>query len=96
MAAMLRRHRALIVVLVPAAALRLFPYQAKPDGYPLRLRLLEPTHSLRLVATLQHLLGLAVGVTRYTLLLRLRLPPWAGLSRWRRRCSTATSFSRRR
>lgn len=102
MAAMVRRHRVLIVILVPAAAVRLaatlayrpalyfndsfeyvgvarrlFPYQAKPDGYPLLLRLLEPAHSLRLVATLQHLLGLGVGIALYALLLRLRLPAWA-------------------
>ncbi len=58
-------------------ARRLFPYQAKPDGYALLLRVLEPAHSLRLVAALQHLLGLGVGVALYALLLRLRLPRWA-------------------
>jgi Dolichyl-phosphate-mannose-protein mannosyltransferase len=59
------------------AALRLQPNQSKTTGYSLFLRLLEPFHSLTLVAGLQHLMGLGVAVMIY---LRLRR---AGVSaRW--------------
>jgi hypothetical protein len=59
------------------AALRLRPDQSKTTGYSLFLRVLEPFHSLTLVAAMQHLMGLGVAVTIYLLLRR------AGVSaRW--------------
>ena len=59
------------------AALRLRPDQSKTTGYSLFLRVLEPFHSLTLVAAVQHLMGLGVAVMIYLLLRR------AGVSaRW--------------
>jgi hypothetical protein len=59
------------------AALRLRPDQSKTTGYSLFLRMLEPFHSLTLVAAAQHLMGLGVAVMIYLLLRR------AGVSaRW--------------
>jgi hypothetical protein len=52
------------------AALRPQPNLSKSTGYSFFLRLLLPFHSLTLVATVQHLLGLAVGVLIYVLLRR--------------------------
>jgi len=52
------------------AALRLQPNLSKTTGYSLFLKALEPFHSLTLVAGLQHLMGLAVAVMVYLLLLR--------------------------
>jgi len=52
------------------AALRLQPNLSKTTGYSLFLHALEPFHSLTLVAGLQHLMGLAVAVMIYLLLLR--------------------------
>ncbi|MQY02961.1 phospholipid carrier-dependent glycosyltransferase [Actinomadura macrotermitis] len=58
-------------------AVALAPSLSKSSGYPLLLHLLEPWHSLTLVAVLQHLMGAAVGVMTYALLCRARLPAWA-------------------
>ncbi len=59
------------------AALRPRPDQSKTTGYSLFLRVLEPFHSLTLVAAVQHLLGLGIAVMIYLLLRR------AGVSaRW--------------
>jgi hypothetical protein len=55
-------------------ALRPTPSPSKTLGYPFVLRLLEPLHSLTLVAALQHLLGLATAVMVYALLRRAGLP----------------------
>jgi hypothetical protein len=52
------------------AALRPQPNLSKSTGYSLFLRLLLPFHSLTLVATVQHLMGLAVAVMLYVLLRR--------------------------
>jgi hypothetical protein len=52
------------------AALRPQPNLSKSTGYSLFLRLLLPLHSLTLVATVQHLMGLAVAVMLYVLLRR--------------------------
>jgi len=50
--------------------------QLRPAGYPLLLRVLEPFHSLLLVTTLQHLMGIALGVIIYGLLRSRGLPAW--------------------
>lgn len=55
---------------------RMRPSPSKTLGYPFLLRLLEPLHSLVLVSALQHLMGLAMAVLVYVLLLRFRLPRW--------------------
>jgi hypothetical protein len=56
--------------------LRLAPSPSKTMGYPFLLKLLQPFHSLTLVAALQHLMGLATAVMIYALLRRARLPRW--------------------
>ncbi|GAA3950579.1 hypothetical protein GCM10023085_36520 [Actinomadura viridis] len=53
------------------------PSASKSLGYSFLLTLLEPAHSLTLVAVLQHLMGLAVAVMVYALLRRAGLPGWA-------------------
>jgi hypothetical protein len=58
------------------AALRPRPDLSKTVGYSFWLRLLEPFHSLALVAAVQHLMGLAIAVMIYALLRRARLPRW--------------------
>ena len=55
---------------------RLAPGVIRPSGYPLLLKLLEPFHSLVLVVGLQHLMGLAIGIVGYALLIRVGLPAW--------------------
>ena len=63
------------------AALRPQPNLSKSTGYSLFLRLLLPFHSLTLVTTLQHLMGLAVGVMLYVLLRRNRVPKtWSAIA----------------
>ncbi len=52
------------------AALRPQPNLSKATGYSFFLRALLPFHSLTLVVTLQHLMGLAVAVMIYVLLRR--------------------------
>jgi hypothetical protein len=52
------------------AALRPQPNLSKVTGYSFFLRALLPLHSLTLVVTLQHLMGLAVAVMIYVLLRR--------------------------
>src|SRR5579875_932468 len=50
---------------------------ARTSGYSVFLRLLEPLHSYALVTSLQHLMGLAVGVMVYALARhRFRAPAW--------------------
>lgn len=47
------------------------------SGYAIYLKILEPFHSLALVTSLQHLMGLAVGVMIYALARhRFRAPTW--------------------
>ncbi|WP_245623093.1 glycosyltransferase family 39 protein [Spirillospora albida] len=54
-----------------------FPHPLRPDGYSFLLILLKPFHSFALVAAVQHLMGLAMGVMIYALLRRkFRLPGW--------------------
>jgi hypothetical protein len=60
-----------------AIALRLRPDPMRPAGYPVLLWLLRPLHSLLLVTSLQHLLGLATALLGYLLLRgRFGLPGW--------------------
>jgi hypothetical protein len=51
-------------------------YQLRPEGYPMLLKLLEPFHSLLLVTTLQHLMGIALAVIIYAVLRTRGLPAW--------------------
>jgi hypothetical protein len=50
--------------------------QLRPAGYPLLLRLLEPFHSLPLITSLQHLLGIGIAVIVYGVLRHWGLPGW--------------------
>jgi len=50
--------------------------QLRPAGYPMLLRVLEPFHSLLLVTTLQHLMGIGLGAIIYGVLRTRRLPAW--------------------
>ncbi|WP_233617566.1 hypothetical protein [Actinomadura sp. WAC 06369] len=58
-------------------AMEPYPHPLRPDGYGFLLILLKPFHSFALVAGVQHLMGLAMGVMIYALLhRRFRLPGW--------------------
>ncbi len=60
-----------------AIALRLRPDPMRPIGYPVLLWLVRPLHSLLLVTSLQHLLGLGTAAAGYLLLRgRFGLPGW--------------------
>jgi hypothetical protein len=50
--------------------------ELRPAGYPLVLHLLQPFHSLLLVTTLQHLMGIALAVIIYAVLRTRGLPGW--------------------
>ena len=50
--------------------------QWHPAGYPLFLWLLVPFHSLLLVTTVQHLMGIATALLVYAVLRRWDLPAW--------------------
>ena len=50
---------------------------AKPGGYSEFLAVLQPLHSFTLVALLQHLMGLGMGIAIYALLRHRGLPGWA-------------------
>jgi hypothetical protein len=54
------------------------PTKEDPIGYPLILRVLLDLHQLSIVAALQQLLGLAMGLCIYALLLRKGAPRWLG------------------
>ena len=49
----------------------------RPLGYPLFLWILGRVHHLAVVPTVQHVMGLAMAVLIYALLVRLRVPRWA-------------------
>ncbi|GAA1877585.1 hypothetical protein GCM10009736_51880 [Actinomadura bangladeshensis] len=54
-----------------------YPHPLRPDGYAFLLYVLKPFHSFALVAAIQHLMGLAMGVMVYALLRRrFGLPGW--------------------
>jgi hypothetical protein len=59
-----------------AAGTHLAPGVTRPSGYPVLLRVLEPFHSLLLVTTLQHAVGIATAVLVYAVLRRRGLPAW--------------------
>jgi hypothetical protein len=61
-----------------STALRLVPDPSRVGGYGFMLLLLRPLHSFYIVATVQHVLGLAIGVLIYLLARRYGLPAWAG------------------
>jgi len=50
--------------------------ELRPAGYPLVLHLLQPFHSLLLVTTVQHLMGIALGAIIYAVLRTRGLPAW--------------------
>ena len=54
--------------------------ELRPAGYPLVLHLLQPFHSLLLVTTLQHLMGIALAVIIYAVLRTRGCRP--GARRW--------------
>lgn len=58
------------------ATLPLTPYRVRPIGYSYFLALLEPLHSLRLVTSVQAVMGLAMGTAVYAVLRRHRVPGW--------------------
>lgn len=53
------------------------PGELRPAGYPMMLRVLEPFHSLLLVTTVQHAMGIAIGILIYSILHSRGLPAWA-------------------
>ncbi|MEU6426013.1 hypothetical protein ABZ860_08920 [Microbispora sp. NPDC046973] len=60
-------------------AMRPRPDLVRPAGYSMFLRLLEAFHSFALVVTVQHVLGLLVGVMLYVTVLRRGAPRWAAV-----------------
>ena len=57
-------------------AAHLQPNPVNPSGYAVFLWLFKPFHSLLLVASLQHLMGLAIGVMIYAILRSWGAGPW--------------------
>jgi hypothetical protein len=56
--------------------LHLRPGETRPAGYSMLLWVLQPFHSLVLVTTLQHLLGIAMAAVVYGVLRHRGLPAW--------------------
>lgn len=59
--------------------MRLFLGAWHPAGYPLLLLALEPFHSLLLVTTVQHLMGIGMAAIVYAVLRHWGLPAWGGV-----------------
>ena len=59
-----------------ATGLRLIPDPSRVGGYGFMLWVLRPLHSLALVAAVQHLMGMVIGVLIYLLARRHGLPAW--------------------
>jgi hypothetical protein len=62
-----------------AAGTHLAPGVTRPSGYPVLLRVLAPFHSLLLVTTLQHAMGIITAVLAYAVLRNWRLPAWGAV-----------------
>jgi len=60
-----------------ATGLRLIPDPSRVGGYGFLLWALRPLRSFAVLAAVQHLMGLAIGVIIYRLARRHRLPAWA-------------------
>jgi len=60
-----------------ATGLRLIPDPSRVGGYGFMLWVLRPLHSFALVAAVQHVMGLAMGILIYLLARRFGLPAWA-------------------
>src|SRR5437773_729066 len=60
-----------------ATGLRLIPDPSRVGGYGFLFWVLRPLHGFALVAAVQHLMGLAMGVLIYLLARRFGLPAWA-------------------
>src|SRR5581483_4632197 len=58
---------------------RLKPGTWHPAGYPVMLWLLRPFHSLLLVTSVQHLMGVAAAVIGYAVLRHWGLPAWGAV-----------------
>jgi Dolichyl-phosphate-mannose--protein O-mannosyl transferase len=59
------------------AAMSPYPHPLRPDGYSFFLLILKPFHSFALVVSIQHLMGVAMGLMIYAVLRRrFRLPGW--------------------
>ena len=59
-----------------ATGLRLIPDPSRVGGYGFMLWVLRPLHSLALVAAVQHLMGIVIGILIYLLARRHGLPAW--------------------
>jgi hypothetical protein len=57
-------------------AVHLTPDPVRPDGYAFFLAVMRPFESLALIAGLQHLMGLAIAVMVYVLLMNRGVPAW--------------------
>lgn len=62
-----------------ANAVHLSPGITNPSGYPIFLRMLEPLHSLLLITSAQHLMGIATAIVAYAVLRHWGLPPWGAV-----------------
>ncbi len=60
-----------------ATGLRLIPDASRVSGYAILLWVLRPLHSFAVVAAVQHLMGVAIGLLIYLLARRHGLPAWA-------------------
>jgi hypothetical protein len=60
-----------------ATGLRLIPDPSRVGGYGFLLFVLRPVGSFAVLAAVQHLMGLAIGVLIYHLARRYQLPAWA-------------------
>ena len=60
-----------------ATGLRLIPDPSRVGGYALLLWVLRPLHSFAVLASVQHLMGIAIGLLIYLLARRHGLPAWA-------------------
>src|ERR1700677_69162 len=59
-----------------ATGLRLVPDPSRVGGYGFMLWVLRPLHSFAVVAAVQHIMGLVIGVLSYLLARRYGLPGW--------------------